>query len=246
MISPEDKRPSAEKILLEVNGLSKSLLENFLVEDIHFKLPQGHVLGLLGENGSGKSSLLQLLAGLIHPDQGNFRLLGFASGQKTKTIISYLPSLDFFHPKKTFQSLQKDFAHFFKDFDQACFLDHAKALKLPLDQELRRLSKGYGERGLFCLTLSRKSSLYLLDEPMVGLDPLSRDILFSMLLDRLGEGRSMIIASQQISFFEGLFDEVCFLKEGKILRFGPAESLREEFSMSIYDLYRHLYKERTE
>ena len=228
--------------LLEVNHVSKSYGANRVLDDVTFSIPKGKIVGLLGPNGSGKTTLIKLINDLLKEDSGIIKVGGLDLGVETKKLISYLPDKNYLNNNMTVLELLNYFKDFYEDFR----IDKAKELigKLDLDlnQKLKTMSKGTKEKVQLILVMSRKAKLYILDEPIGGIDPAARDYIINTILTNFSNDASLLISTHLISDLEKVLDEVIFLKNGKVVRTGSTDEIRKETNMSINDLFREEFK----
>ena len=228
--------------LLEVSHVSKSYGANRVLDDVTFSIPKGKIVGLLGPNGSGKTTLIKLINDLLKEDSGSIKVEGLDLGVETKKLISYLPDKNYLNNNMTVLELLNYFKDFYEDFR----IDKAKELigKLGLDlnQKLKTMSKGTKEKVQLILVMSRKAKLYILDEPIGGIDPATRDYIINTILTNFSNDASLLISTHLISDLEKVLDEVIFLKNGKVVRSGSTDEIRKETNMSINDLFREEFK----
>lgn len=224
-----------------ISHLCKKIAGKPVLEDVSLALLNGHVLGLLGPNGSGKTTLLRILAGLAHPSSGRVEIDGIVPGTETKGMVSYLPDTLFLGREMTVESARKYFQTFFMDFDRERFDELAQRLNLPERTKVGKMSKGYRDRLAVALVMSRRARLYLLDEPLGGVDPVVRDEILDILVEALGDEATMLITTHQVRDLERIFDEVCFLREGKVARYGVAEEIRNEEKADLDHVYRTIF-----
>ena len=228
--------------LLEVSHVSKSYGNNRVLDDVTFNITKGKIVGLLGPNGSGKTTLIKLINDLLKEDSGSIKVEGLDLGVETKKLISYLPDKNYLNNNMTVLELLNYFKDFYEDFR----IDKAKELigKLGLDlnQKLKTMSKGTKEKVQLILVMSRKAKLYILDEPIGGIDPAARDYIINTILTNFSNDASLLISTHLISDLEKVLDEVIFLKNGKVVRSGSTDYIRKETKMSINDLFREEFK----
>ena len=228
--------------LLEVSHVSKSYGNNRVLDDVTFNITKGKIVGLLGPNGSGKTTLIKLINDLLKEDSGTIKVEGLDLGVETKKLISYLPDKNYLNNNMTVLELLNYFKDFYEDFR----IDKAKELisKLDLDlnQKLKTMSKGTKEKVQLILVMSRKAKLYILDEPIGGIDPAARDYIINTILTNFSNDASLLISTHLISDLEKVLDEVLFLKNGKVVRSGSTDEIRKETNMSINDLFREEFK----
>ena len=228
--------------LLEVSHVSKSYGNNRVLDDVTFNITKCKIVGLLGPNGSGKTTLIKLINDLLKEDSGTIKVEGLDLGVETKKLISYLPDKNYLNNNMTVSELLNYFKDFYEDFR----IDKAKELigKLGLDlnQKLKTMSKGTKEKVQLILVMSRKAKLYILDEPIGGIDPAARDYIINTILTNFSNDASLLISTHLISDLEKVLDEVIFLKNGKVVRSGSTDEIRKETNMSINDLFREEFK----
>ena len=229
--------------VLEINNLVKRLGGKNVLNDITLSLECGKVLGILGPNGQGKTTLLNLIAGLYKPTMGEIKVDGILVGYETKKIVSYLQEKDYLYKWMTVDDAACFYKDFFNDFDEVKLNELLKFMKLDKKAKIKTLSKGMLEKLGLTLTLSRKSKLYILDEPISGVDTISRDKIVDTIINNLDEDTSMIITTHYVGELEKLFDEVIFIGEGSIIEKGDAEDLREKYGASIDEIYRKVFAE---
>ena len=228
--------------LLEVNNITKSYGANKVLDDVTFNITKGKIVGLLGPNGSGKTTLIKLINDLLKEDSGTIKVEGLDLGVETKKLISYLPDKNYLNNNMTVLELLNYFKDFYEDFR----IDKAKELigklNLDLNQKLKTMSKGTKEKVQLILVMSRKAKLYILDEPIGGIDPAARDYIINTILTNFSNAASLLISTHLISDLEKVLDEVIFLKNGKVVRSGSTDEIRKETNMSINDLFREEFK----
>lgn len=228
--------------LLEVSHVTKSYGNNRVLDDVTFKISKGKIVGLLGPNGSGKTTLIKLINDLLKEDSGSIKVEGLDLGVETKKLISYLPDKNYLNNNMTVIELLNYFKDFYEDFR----IDKAKELigklNLDLNQKLKTMSKGTKEKVQLILVMSRKAKLYILDEPIGGIDPAARDYIINTILTNFSDDASLLISTHLISDLEKVLDEVIFLKNGKVVRCGSTDEIRKETKLSINDLFREEFK----
>ena len=228
--------------LLEVSHVSKSYGNNRVLDDVTFNITKGKIVGLLGPNGSGKTTLIKLINDLLKEDSGTIKVEGLDLGVETKKLISYLPDKNYLNNNMTVLELLNYFKDFYEDFR----IDKAKELisklNLDLNQKLKTMSKGTKEKVQLILVMSRKAKLYILDEPIGGIDPAARDYIINTILTNFSNDASLLISTHLISDLEKVLDEVIFLKNGIVVRSGSTDEIRKETNMSINDLFREEFK----
>lgn len=228
--------------VIKITGLTKNYFKKNALDGVDLEVNKGKIVGLLGPNGSGKTTLLKIAAGLLKESGGEIIIDGKAPGVYTKSVVSYLPDSNYLYKWMKIKDAIDFFKDFYKDFD----LEKAKSLLdfmgLQEDLKVTSLSKGMLEKLNLTLVLSRKAKLYLLDEPLGGVDPTSREKIIDAILNNYSEDSSMIVTTHLVNDIERLFDEVAFISQGKVVLQGNAEELRREREMSIDELYREVFK----
>ena len=228
--------------LLEINHLYKSYDSKNVLCDINLKVKQGKIIGLLGKNGTGKSTLIKLINDLLVPDKGNIKVNGKAIGVESKKIISYLPERTYLNKNMTVLEVINYFRDFYDNFDSAKALKLLQDLKLDVNQKLSKMSKGMQEKVQLVLVMSRKAKLYILDEPLGGVDPATRDYILDTILNNFSDDASIIISTHLISDIERILDEVIFIDNGKIIIQSDADNLRNKEKKSIDEIFREMFK----
>lgn len=229
--------------LLEVNNISKSIKGKEILREISFNLEKGKVLGIMGPNGQGKTTLLNVIEGFLKADNGEVKVDGNKSGALAKNDIAFLQDTNIFNKSMKIKDAINLYFDFFYDFDKEKMDYYLEFMNLDKSARIKYLSKGMMEKFNLSLTLSRKAKLYMLDEPISGVDPVSREKILDAILENLSEDSSMIITTHYIGELERIFDEVIFLGDGKIIEHGDAENLREKYKGSIDEIYRKIFAE---
>ncbi len=228
--------------LLEINHLYKSYDSKNVLCDINLKVKQGKIIGLLGKNGTGKSTLIKLINDLLVPDKGNIKVNGKAIGVESKKIISYLPERTYLNKNMTVLEVINYFRDFYDNFDSTKAIKLLQDLKLDVNQKLSKMSKGMQEKVQLVLVMSRKAKLYILDEPLGGVDPATRDYILDTILNNFSDDASIIISTHLISDIERILDEVIFIDNGKIIIQSDADNLRNKEKKSIDEIFREMFK----
>ncbi len=229
-------------IILSCRGLTKQYGATTALNSIDLDLPAGSVIGLLGPNGSGKSTFIKIAAGLLTSTSGELLIDGFKPGVKTKEIVSYLPDHDYLNDWMSVNQLIKMFEDFYADFDKEKAFDMIQRLDIKRESMLKTLSKGTREKVQLILTMSRKAKLYLLDEPIGGVDPAARDYILNTIIGNYNENAAVLISTHLIADVEPVLTHAVFIKNGKIVRAGEVDDIREETGSSIDALFREEFK----
>ena len=228
--------------IIEINGLTKNFGSLTALDDISISLEPGRIVGLLGPNGSGKTTLIKILNGLLQPTSGSVRIKGNAPGIETKKIVAYLPDRNALPDYMNAKQLMEMYADFFEDFDSAGAAAMIEDLGIDMEQTMKKMSKGTREKLQLCLVMARKAEVYLLDEPIGGVDPATRDYILRTIISNYNENAVVLISTHLISDIESVLDEVIFIREGRIVMSGAADEIREEKGESIDELFREVFK----
>lgn len=230
--------------ILECKNLTKSYKKNHPVLDgLNLTIPAGRIVGLLGPNGCGKSTLIKLVSGLLQPDSGEIMVDGMPISEKTNAIISYLPERTYFNSWMRVSQLVDYFSEFYEDFDPIRAVALMKDLGINTNSKLKSLSKGTKEKVQLILVMSRDAKLYLLDEPIAGVDPAAREYILSTIVSNYNPDASIIITTHLISDVEQVLDDFVFLSfGGTILMSGNAEEARNENGKSLDQLFREVFR----
>ncbi len=228
--------------VFECRHLTKAFPGKEALHDVSFSLEEGRIVGLLGPNGSGKSTLMKLANGLLSPTQGGIFIDGMAPGVETKKIVSYLPDKNYLNDWMSVRQLVNFFGDFYEDFQKEAAVEMIQRLGIPMHAKLKTLSKGTKEKVQLILVMSRKARLYLLDEPIGGVDPAARDYILHTIISNYSEDATVVISTHLISDVESILDQVLFISEGKILLDSPVDELREKNNMSVDAWFREVFK----
>lgn len=228
--------------LLICKGVNKSYGNKKVLKDVNFSIPRGKIIGLLGKNGSGKTTLIKLINDLLTLDSGEILIDGMKVGVESKKIISYLPERTYLDKSMTVNEVIDMFSEFYGDFDAKKARRLLKDLKLDVNSRLSKMSKGMQEKVQLVLVMSRKALLYILDEPLGGVDPATRDYILDTILTNFNEGASVIISTHLIADIERILDEVIFIDDGRIALVENADKLREKEGASIDEVFRRKFK----
>ncbi len=228
--------------LLEVKNVYKAFGEKQVLKDVSFTVESGRIVGLLGKNGTGKSTLIKLINDLLTLDKGEILINGEKVGVNTKKIVAYLPERTYLDKSMTVKKAIEYFCDFYEDFNKELAVKLLNDLKLDINQKLSKMSKGMQEKVQLVLVLSRKAQLYVLDEPLGGVDPATRDYILDTILKNFNVGASVIISTHLISDIERILDDVIFIDEGKIVLTSPSDELREKENASIDEIFRRMFR----
>ena len=228
--------------LLICKGVNKNYGDKKVLKDINFSIPRGKIIGLLGKNGAGKSTLIKLINDLLTPTRGEILINGEKPGVKSKEIISYLPERTYLDKEMTIKQVIKYFEEFYENFDSQKAIKLLKDLDLDINKKISKMSKGMQEKLQLILVMSRNAELYILDEPLGGVDPATRDYILDTILSNFSEGASVIISTHLISDIERILDEVIFVNKGKIILTSSADELRNKEKTSIDEIFRRYFK----
>lgn len=228
--------------VLSTSGLSMRYTNKLALDKLTLDLPQGKIVGLLGPNGSGKTTFIKLAAGLLTPTEGTITICGQSIGPATKAIVSYLPDRPYFSRQMTVAQQLDFFQDFYADFDRSRAETMLDALGIRLDAKFRTLSKGTQEKVQLVLVMSRRAKLYLLDEPIGGVDPAARDYILNTIISNYDPSATILISTHLISDVERVLDEFIFLYQGNVVRSGNADETREETDKSLDELFREVFR----
>ena len=228
--------------LLEIKNLYKNYGEKQVLNNITLTVPRGKIIGLLGKNGTGKTTLIKLINGLLTPTEGEIIFEGEKIGPQSKLNIAYLPERTYLDKSMTINETLKSFKEFYSNFDIVKAKDLLKKLDLNENQKIIKMSKGMQEKVQLVLVMSRKADLYILDEPLGGVDPATRDYILDTILTNFNEGASIIISTHLISDIERILDEVIFIDKGEIKLISDADELRNKENASIDEIFRRMFK----
>ena len=228
--------------LLECKHLDKNFGDKKVLQDVNLTIPRGKIVGLLGRNGTGKSTLIKMMNGLLTPTAGEVLVNGKAIGVESKKIIAFLPERSYLDKSMSVEQTLAFFEDFYDNFDGEKARKLLQDLNLDIKQKLAKMSKGMQEKVQLVLVMSRKADLYILDEPLGGVDPATRDYILDTILKNFHNGASVIISTHLISDIEKILDEVIFIDKGKILLNENADELRERENASIDEIFRRMVK----
>ena len=227
---------------IEINNLTKEFGTLTALDSVALELEKGQIVGLLGPNGSGKTTLIKILNGLLTPTAGNVLINGMEPGVETKRVVAYLPDRNALPDYMNTQQLIELYQDFFTDFNRAKAENMVLDLGIDMKQQMKRMSKGTKEKLQLCLVMAREADVYLLDEPIGGVDPATRDYILRTIISNYNEDAVVIISTHLISDIESVLDDVVFLKEGKVVLHKMAEDIREETGESVDQLFREVFR----
>jgi len=228
--------------ILEAKEIRKSYLNKKALRGINLNIPLGKIVGLLGPNGSGKTTFLKIAAGILHQSKGEILIDGNIPGVHSKSIVSYLPDNEYLLKWMKVKDAVMYFKDFYSDFDEIKAKELLVFMNLDENDVVKSLSKGMKEKLKLTLVLSRKAKLYILDEPLGGVDPTAREKILNAIVSNFSKDSSMIITTHLVNDIERIFDDVAFISEGEIVLEGNAEELRTSRKKSIDELYREVFQ----
>ena len=227
---------------IEINNITKEFGTLTALDGVSLELEKGQIVGLLGPNGSGKTTLIKILNGLLTPTAGNVTINGMEPGVGTKRVVAYLPDRNALPDYMTTAQLMELYQDFFTDFNRDKAETMIGELGIDLKQQMKKMSKGTREKLQLCLVMAREADVYLLDEPIGGVDPATRDYILRTIISNYNEDAVVLISTHLISDIETVLDDVVFLKEGKIVLHKKAEDIREETGESVDQLFREVFR----
>lgn len=222
---------------VEKNYGDKKALEN-----VNIEIGRGKIIGLLGPNGSGKTTLIKILNGLILQSKGDVLIDGHNPGPYTKSIVSYLPDKPYFADWMSVKDVLDIFTDFYRDFDRKKAEEMCEMMNIATSDKIKTMSKGTKEKVQLILVMSRRAQLYLLDEPIAGVDPAARDYILGTIINNYNEEGSVLISTHLISDVERILDEVIFIKDGHIIKHDSVDNIKEAEGKSIDDVFRDAFR----
>lgn len=228
--------------ILRCTGLTKSYGRVRALDNFSITLVSGRIVGLLGPNGSGKTTLIKLINGLLTPDKGELTINGNPPGPKTKAEVAYLPDNIYLNTWMTVKQIVAYFQDFYPDFRPWLAYEMLEKLGIAPNKRLKTLSKGNKEKVCLILTMSRNARLYVLDEPIAGVDPAARDYVISTIINNYNPEATVLISTHLISDIEQILDEVIFIQNGQLLLQKTVDAIREENGKSVDELFREVFK----
>ncbi len=229
-------------VLLTCENLSKKYRSVEALKEVDLTLESGKIIGLLGPNGSGKTTLIKLINGLLTPTSGSLLVCGHRPGVESKKAVAYLPDNIYLNAWMKVEQIIKYFSDFYEDFRPALAYEMLERLGIAKNSSLKSLSKGNKEKVCLILTMSRNASLYVLDEPIAGVDPAARDYVLSTIINNYNPQATVLISTHLISDIEQVLDEVVFLQQGRVVLHKTVDAIRAEHDMSVDELFREVFK----
>jgi ABC-2 type transport system ATP-binding protein len=232
-----------DNCLVEINGLTKRYGSNaaLAVNNISLKLPKGKIIGLLGPNGSGKTTLIKLMNGLLTPTSGEIKILGMSVGTETKSHVAYLPDRTYLSGGQKISDILDFFCDFYSDFERDRAMNMLENLGISPDSKMQTLSKGTREKVQLILVMSRRADLYILDEPIAGVDPAARDYILRTIINNYNPNATVLISTHLISDIEQVLDEVVFVRNGQIILYTSVDNIRENHGKSVDAYFREVF-----
>lgn len=227
--------------MLECSNLKKTYFNKTAVENISLSLEKGKIYALLGPNGSGKTTIMKMVSGLVKPTQGTLLYENKPIGLESKSQVAYMSTEPYFYSFMTVEGVGKYYEDFFEDFSMQQYKELVADMDLDLKDKVTKLSSGMVAKVKLAATLARKAKLYLLDEPLNGIDLIAREKIITTILNAANEESTIVLSSHLVDELESVVDSVIFIKNGQNVLVGDAESIREERGKSIVDLYKEIY-----
>lgn len=228
--------------LLNIQNLSKNYGKTVALNNINFSIESGKIVGLLGPNGSGKTTLIKLINGLLTPTSGTITINGNTPGVQTKSEVAYLPDNSYLNSWMTVKQIINLFVDFYADFRKDLAYEMLERLDIKANHKLKALSKGNKEKVCLILVMSRNAKLYVLDEPIAGVDPAARDYVISTIINNYNPDASVLISTHLISDIEQILDEAIFIQNGEITLHKSIDEIREEHNKSVDELFREVFR----
>lgn len=228
--------------VLETVGLVKDYGGKIALSDVNLSLEGGKIIGLLGSNGSGKTTLLKLAAGILKPTTGSIAVCGMDVGTQTKAVVSFLPERTYLNDWMRVREMIDYFDDFYADFDRNVAMNMLASLSVDENARLKTLSKGTREKVQLVLVMSRRAKLYLLDEPIAGVDPVAREFILQTILSNRNPDSTILISTHLIADVETILDSFVFIRDGKVLMENDVETAKAESGKTIDELFREVYK----
>lgn len=227
--------------IVRIDNLSKNFDSVKALDHISLEIPEGKIIGLLGSNGSGKTTLLKVLAGLYTAYEGNVSIDGYRPGEKSKAIVSYLPDRPAFSLKQTPSEILEIYETFFADFNKEKFMDLMDKFELDIHTPFKEMSKGMIDKVQISFTMSRDARLYLLDEPLGGVDVAARDYVLDTILENFDSRGTIVVVTHLISEIERLFDSVMVLRKGQLILEGSCDDIRMKYGTTLEEAMKAVF-----
>ncbi|MDO4331130.1 MAG: ABC transporter ATP-binding protein [Eubacteriales bacterium] len=227
--------------LVSIRNLTKKFRKKTALDNISLDLPKGRIIGLLGPNGSGKTTLIKLMNGLLVPTRGQIVIAGNFPGVETKACVSYLPERSYLPDNIRVSQLLSYFTDFYEDFDRQKALSMLDSLKISIDSPLKTLSKGTKEKVQLIMVMSRRASLYILDEPIAGVDPAARDYILKTIIQDYNEEATILLSTHLIADIETILDDVIFIRDGHVTLTSSVEDIRTNYNKSVDAYFREVF-----
>lgn len=237
-----ERKMRMDNTILNCSNVTKNYGSIPALVDLSLYVPRGKIIGLLGPNGSGKTTFIKLAAGLLTPTYGHITINGEPPGVKSKSAVSYLPERTYFSPWMRVNDVLDLFADFYEDFDKLKAFDMLRRLSIEPGSKIKTLSKGTKEKVQLVLVMARRAQLYLLDEPIGGVDPATRDYILDTIISNYRSDATIIISTHLIYDIEKILDDFLFINGGRIHMHGAAEAVRKEHGKSIDELFREVFR----
>ena len=228
--------------IVEIKNVYKSYSKKEVISNMNLNIPKGKIVGLLGPNGSGKSTLIKLINGLLQPNSGDVLIDGIKPSIETKRIVSYLPERTYLNDWMKVSDILNFFNDFYDDFDIDKAMDMVKSLNIDINEKLKTMSKGTKEKVQLILVMSREADLYILDEPIGGVDPAARDYILRTIIQNRRPNSSVLISTHLIADVEQVLDEALFINQGRILLHENTTVLRNQYGKSIDEIFREQFR----
>ena len=228
--------------IVVINNLTKRFSQITALDNFSIKLPKGKVIGMLGPNGSGKTTLIKILTNLSMQYEGEVLINGQKPGIETKKIVSYLPDCNFLSDSWTVNDAIESFVDFFVDFDEQKARNLISQLGINFNQKIKTLSKGTKEKVHLVLVLSRNAELYIFDEPIAGVDPAARDLIFKLILENYNKNGTILMATHLILEAETIFDYAFFINNGRLALYDSVENIKNKTGKTLDQLFREIYR----
>ncbi|TCT14694.1 ABC-2 type transport system ATP-binding protein [Natranaerovirga pectinivora] len=227
--------------MLKTENLTKGFLNKKALKNVSIEIPQGVICGILGPNGSGKTTLMKIAAGLVNPTSGSIFFKNINIGSKTKSRIAYMPTEQFLYGFMTIKTVGQYFNDFYDDFNMEKYKRLIEFMKLEMTTKVSSLSTGMGAKLKIAATLSRNADLFMLDEPLNGIDLVTREKIIQTIVETANENNTILISSHLVDEMEKILSSVLYLRDGEIIIQGDANVIRSEHGKSIVDLYKEVF-----